>query len=151
MEAVINIGTKDLNILNYYKQRKEGASDVFKKNDYLEHATPKNGLAIHHYPSGTPLVIIEKVNKSLIGKETLNGFNSVRIKTTHGFVFHLVRNGSSDHILFEKRQQLTGGLHSEMIQDLGDFRIIEVKNWSNKGLDGGDYSLYKTSDDFTLQ
>lgn len=140
--------TKNLNVLAYYKKQKESANDVVKKNEYLISSTPKNGLGILNYPSGTPLVVIEKVNKSLFGKETLSGFNSVQIKTTHGVLFHLVRTGSSDHSLFEKRQQLTGGINSEEIQDLGDFRIIQIENWI--AVDGGDFSLYKTEEDYNI-
>ncbi len=140
---------KKTNIFNYFKSQKESASDVFNKNEYLERVTPKNGLGIYKYPSGTPLAVIEKVYRAISSKNNLNGFNYLPIKTSHGFLFHLVRNESADHSFFEKKEKISGGINSDEVQDIGEFRIAEIINGDIE--DYADFSLYKTKDDFEIR
>lgn len=124
MTEILELNLKNRKIDTIYQQLSEQASDVMAKINYLKRIKPKYGLAIIRYPSGTPLSLIEKVSNSIWEKLSLDGCNYIPIKTSHQSLFHLIRNGSSEHIAFEKKQSLTGGINSDVINDLGDFLII---------------------------
>lgn len=133
----------------FYDSLIEGVKDIETKLKYLRDSAPENGLAIARYPSGTPLKILQKITNILKNKPILAGFHYMEIKTSHGFMFHLAKNGSVDHKNFETYQSRTGGLKSDIIEDFGDFLIVEIKDGYADG-EGADFSLYRTEEGFQI-
>lgn len=132
-------------ISSIYCKLEEHASDVFIKAKLLKKYEPGDGVKVVRYPSGTPCSVLEKVIKSVLFKANLD-FDYLSINNGHQSVFHIVRNNSKIHNKFEKKQKETGGYNSEVIKDLGDFLLVTSKDGCI--LDGADFSLYKTKDDF---
>jgi hypothetical protein len=135
------------NISSIYRELEEHASEALLKAKLLKREEPDNGVAVIRYPSGTPYSVLEKVIKSILGKTNVD-FDYLSINNSHHSVFHLVRSNSATHDKFEKAQEKTGGYHSHHIQDLGDFLLVNVKYGAI--LNGADFSLYKTKDDFHI-
>lgn len=132
----------------FYDKLLENAEDIRSKVNHLRNTIPENGLAVARYPSGTPLSVLQKVTKALEKKLGLAGFHYIEMEASHHYAFHLAKNGSSDHSKFELNQNRTGGINSREIEDLGDFLIVQVEN--GVIMEGADFSLYKTKDDFPI-
>ncbi len=123
---------------------KMNASDVLKKIDRLGRSLNPYGIAVVGYPAGATLSIVERVCRLVKDVQDFDTFVSKKKAIGQDWENVLVRNYSPLHSEIEKMQQRTGGLYSEIITDLGDFRIAKVVNGKIKS--AKDYSLYKVEE-----
>lgn len=128
----------------FWKDARLRVSEAIEKIELLESFRPKNKLTIYKYPNSFPLSILKKICQSLEKEKGFDGLEKVVIDAGEEHKFILARNGSEIHSQYEKKQWETGGIQSLEIDDLGEFRVVEVEFGIITR--GADFSLFCVKD-----
>ncbi len=139
----------DISLDKFWADFEANLKDTAQKVKLFKNSKTKYGIAIIQYPAGIPLSVMEKVCNGIKKVESFDTFDCISIEAGHRSAFYLVRNNSCQHKDFEKIENQSGGIKSAKVNDVGEFRIVHVDE-NNTVINGADFSLYRTQDDFVL-
>lgn len=132
----------------FWSTELKNAQQASIKISLLEKFKSKD-VTIIKYPSGVPLAMIKQVMKCIEESDlSYNDLNFCTLNVGHGKEIHFVKNETPKHGKYEERQKNTGGLNSEIINDIGDFRIAQID--SGIIMNAADFTLYCVAEDFVL-